>query len=108
MKIRKFPVISELGEYMVQIEENYFVLTSYDVRVLKPYHKTNIFRKKRVEWRVVWNSDFYASQHGFDFVSMAKEAVTRYEMKVKKSEEREKLVSENLSKFKKWDGVING
>lgn len=95
----KFPVVSEYGnEYHVSMWEN-----SWGFLDVKIYVETKgLFGRRKL--KDVYGRAYDAKSWNYDFVSIAKNAVRKYEDECGKDAEELRLRREGIAVFYEWDG----
>ena len=103
MYLKKYPVVSE--------DENEYLVTISD-SVMFGFIRSAVFVREKgwfghCKFREVSGGVYEAVEFDYDYVKIAKQAVKKYENRVKRELERERLKAQGIAKFDKWDGVID-
>ncbi|WP_342423100.1 hypothetical protein [Paenibacillus sp. FSL E2-0178] len=101
--LTKYPVASEYGKYRVDIEESYSILSYYSV-VLFQEKKLN---KNKIRFEKVRVDTYDLKDWDFDFVSIAKDIVKKYEEISELTRQFNNKINDAGKSFALWNGIIN-
>ncbi|MRX54662.1 hypothetical protein GJU41_11830 [Bacillus idriensis] len=108
MALEKYPVMSELGDYKVEIVKQHVALGAYRW-IAKVYVKRQTPRFYQRKFKLIYEKETGWSQYeeiANNLVAFAQDAVFDYEYSVYKKERDRRTQEKSIEEFVNWDGMI--